>query len=53
MTTDQNIIALAKAKVSGSPYPYAFGFVWAMLTKEQKEELDKWAVEMLAEMDSN
>ena len=50
--TDKNVLALAKSK-SNHEYAYAFGFVWAYLTREQKENLDKIAMEILAEMESN
>lgn len=50
MTTEKNILTLAEAKTNGdSTYAYAFGFVWAMLTPEQKATLDQYALNILAE----
>lgn len=49
MTTDQNILALAEKETDGKAnYAYAFGFVWAFLTPEQKTILDDYAAELLA-----
>ena len=45
-----NVVALSKAK--GGGYAYAFGFAWAMLTKEQKAQLEQWAIELLAELET-
>lgn len=47
MTTENNVLALAEARGGDAKYAYAFGFVWAMLTPEQKETLDRYALEIL------
>lgn len=50
--TEENVIALAKAKAGTSAHAYAFGFAWGYLTEEQKAQLDQWAIEMLAELET-
>lgn len=53
ITTDDKkaqaaILALAEAR--GARYEYAFGFAWGILTAEQKATLERYALELLAEI---
>jgi hypothetical protein len=49
-TTDAQKAVLDLAEARSGGFAYAFGFAWGILTAEQKATLERYALEILAEI---